>query len=94
MTHADRHNAIAVTFDILSKGEDAFRETLFSMQRAGGAPNDGPSRRFGVLYRNLDRYLTGPAYEPFRAILRDHIFQTWPIAAGQTVLGEALSTRG
>ena len=93
MTRADRHKAISTAFDILSKGEDAFRATLFDMQRAGGAPNDGPSRRFGVLYRNLDRYLTGQAYEPFRVILRDHIFQTWPIAPGQPILGQALETR-
>ncbi|WP_313348711.1 TniQ family protein [Paracoccus sp. (in: a-proteobacteria)] len=93
MTDVDRHAAICAAFDILSKGEEAFRAVLSKMQRGGGSPNDGPSRRFGVLYANLDRYLTGPAYEPFRAILRDHIFQTWPIASGQAVLGEILPAR-
>lgn len=93
MTDVDRHAAICAAFDILSKGEDAFRAVLSEMQRGGGSPNDGPSRRFGVLYANLDRYLTGSAYEPFRAILRDHIFQTWPIASGQAVLGEILPAR-
>ena len=93
MTDVDRHAAISAAFDILSKGEEAFRAILSEMQRGDGSPNDGPSRRFGVLYGNLDRYLTGPDYEPFRAILRDHIFQTWPIAPGQAVLGEILPER-
>lgn len=93
MTDVDRHAAICAAFDILSQGEGAFRAVLSEMQRGGGSSNDGPSRRFGVLYANLDRYLTGVAYEPFRAILRDHIFQTWPIASGQAVLGETLPAR-
>ncbi|WP_312530977.1 hypothetical protein, partial [Paracoccus sp. (in: a-proteobacteria)] len=93
MASVDRHGAISAAFDIMSKGEDAFRAVLSEMQCGGGSPNDGPSRRFRVLYGNLDRYLTGPAYEPFRAILRDHIFQTWPIASGQLILGQALPAR-
>ena len=93
MTDVARHAAIGAAFDILSRGEEAFRAVLSEMQRGGGSPNDGSSRRFGVLYANLDRYFTGPAYEPFRVILRDHIFQTWPIASGQAVLGEILPAR-
>lgn len=93
MKGGERHAAISTAFDILSNGEEAFRAVLSEMQHGGGSPNDGPARRFGVLYGNLDRYLTSPAYEPFRAILRDHIFQTWPIASGQAVLGEILPAR-
>ena len=93
MTDVDRHAAICAAFGILSEGEEAFRAVLSEMQRGGGSPNDGPSRRFGVLYANLDRYLTGAAYEPFRAILRDNIFETWPIASEQAVLGETLPAR-
>lgn len=52
-----------------------------------------PHRTFGKLYDALGDYLTDEAFTPFRNILRDCILETWPIATGELVLGEALRDR-
>ncbi|MTH60905.1 TniQ family protein [Paracoccus litorisediminis] len=93
MTRRDRWQAMSLGFEIAAKGEEALRAKFAEMQQVQGAPQDGPQKRFGVLYGNLNRYHTGLAYLPFRTILRDHIISTWPIAAGQQILGEALPER-
>lgn len=93
MSRRDRWQAISTGFEIAAAGEEALQAKFAEMQQVEGAPQDGPQKRFGVLYGNLNRYHTGPAYHPFRSILRDHIIATWPIAAGQLILGEALPER-
>lgn len=93
MTRQDRWRAISYAFDIASQGEAAIRDTFMQMQKQAIAAQDGPQRRFGVLYGNLNRYHTAPAYEPFRKLLRDQIFATWPIDPGVEILGAKLETR-
>ncbi|MGA0615857.1 hypothetical protein [Paracoccus sp. KR1-242] len=93
MSRRDRWQAISTGFEIAAAGEEALRTKFAEMQQVEGAPQDGPQKRFGILYGNLNRYHTGAAYHPFRSILRDHIIATWPIAAGVQVLGEVLPER-
>lgn len=93
MTRQDRWRAVSAAFEIATQGETAIQAIFMQMQNQGSAPQDGPQRRFGVLYGNLNRYHTGPEYEPFRRLLRAHIFETWPIDPGTEILGARLKKR-
>lgn len=85
--------ARATGFAVLSQGERAFRQALRDLARSSTGTQIAPRQAFGKLYDALDDYLTDAAFDPFRTLLRDCIFETWPIAAGETILGEALPAR-
>lgn len=65
MTRQDRWRAISAAFEIVTQGEPAIRAIFMLMQKQSSAPQEGPKRRFGVLYGNLNHYYTGPEYKPF-----------------------------
>ena len=52
-----------------------------------------PHQTFGKLYAGLGGYLADNQFAPFRTILRECILETWPIAAGDVVLGEIVPER-
>ena len=82
--------AQAAGFAVLSQGEAAFRQALWDLARSSGGTQIAPRQTFGKLYVALDDYLTDAAFDPFRTMLRDCILETWPVAAGERVLGEVL----
>lgn len=51
------------------------------------------SRRFGALFDRFSRDLDGPEFDPFRKLLQDHLLTTWPLNAGQDVLGVPVPQR-
>ncbi|TNJ46307.1 TniQ family protein, partial [Phaeobacter sp. B1627] len=85
--------AHAAGFAALSQGEATFRQALRDLARSSGGRQVAPRQTFGKLYVALDDYLTDAAFDPFRTMLRDCILETWPIAAGERVLGEVLPAR-
>jgi hypothetical protein len=85
--------AQAAGFAVLSQGEAAFREALRDLARSSGGTQIAPRQTFGKLYVALDDYLTDAAFDPFRTMLRECILETWPVAAGERVLGEVLPAR-
>ncbi|WP_242494170.1 TniQ family protein [Salipiger sp. IMCC34102] len=85
--------AQAAGFAVLSQGEAAFRQALRDLARSSGGTQIAPRQTFGKLYVALDDYLTDAAFDPFRTMLRDCILETWPVAAGERVLGEVLPAR-
>jgi len=95
VSRSDRQEAEAQAagFAVLSQGEAAFRQALRDLARSSGGTQIAPRQTFGKLYVALDDYLTDSAFDPFRTMLRDCILETWPVAAGERVLGEVLPAR-
>lgn len=86
--------AQATGFEVVRGGEEAIIDALDALARHSGGHNDEPLKAFGQLYANLSRlYLDEAGFAPFRRLLRDRILRHWPVAAGETVLGEALPQR-
>jgi hypothetical protein len=81
-------------FDAVVAGEEALRATLDQIAAGATGATDEPGKAFGSLYKSLSRdYLSEPDFDLFRKILRECILEYWPIASGETVLGEILLRR-
>jgi len=87
------HNVYAAGFKCMSGGRGAVEDFLdYRLTKRG--PADGATKVFGALYRKLgdvQSYDTG--FDPFREMVRERVLNTWPIAAGETVLGKVVSKR-
>lgn len=93
LTENQWRHAADLGFCSAAAGEAGIRKTLLEVQERGGSPNDGPHARFGMLYDRFSRDLDGPEFEPFRKVLQDHLLTTWPLAAGENVLGKLVAKR-
>ena len=86
--------AQALGFSVAKDGEAAIRDALQTLADAADGPGQTPNGAFGNLFAQLDQlHQDDPAFEPFRRVLRDCILANWPIAAGETILGEVQSER-
>lgn len=80
-------------FRVLAKGEAAFRYALDKLVERANGNNIGPRSVFGKLYDALDDYLSEGQFDPFRNALRECIKRSWPLASGETVLGQVIPER-
>ena len=83
-----------VGFRLCSGGEEALRAALIELQHLMGEPEEGPRKIFGGLQDLLAVDPCPEEFQPFRNILQRHIFETWPLAPGDEVLGEPVLRRG
>lgn len=91
---ADRAAAQAEGFAILDQGDAAFRAALERLAETTSGRQSTPRQAFGGLYTALaDYYLNDEAFARFRKVMRDCILETWPVAAGEVVLGEMVPAR-
>lgn len=87
-------SAHSAGFDALVAGEEALCATLDQIAASATGAADEPGKAFGPLYKSLSRdYLREPGFDLFRKLLRECILDHWPIASGETVLGEILPGR-
>lgn len=86
----DTHHA---GFAVLSQGQEALRTALKHHAERSSGKVVALRGTFGKLYDALSNYLTDEQFTPFKRILRECILETWPIAAGEMVLGEILPAR-
>ena len=88
------HNAHALGFNASSSGPAATRAILDRIAAEATGPLDEPQKAFGDLYRRMSGpYLTDPAFDELRRLLRDCILDHWPISAGEAVLGQIVPER-
>jgi hypothetical protein len=81
-------------FDVARHGVVAIREALQGLQNLPCNPQQGPKAIFPLLYDRLAHdHRDDPAYEPFSAILREHLLETWPLGIGDELMGEPVTTR-
>ena len=80
-------------FVVARRGGAAISAALMDLVAAGGGQREEPKAVFGDLLTKLRDTLDDRAFDPFRRLLRDCILSVWPIAAGETVLGEVLPQR-
>ena len=82
-------------FAFTSRGEAGTREALAGVQCdfeiARGV--SGPQQHFGRLYQWLEFARSDKDAGPIKAILREHIVETYEVAAGKAVLGDVLHHR-
>lgn len=84
----------AAGFDVARRGETAIRAALDRIAAAATGHLDTPGKIFGPLYLCLARdYLLEPGFALFGRILRDCILDHWPIAPGETLIGEVVAER-
>ena len=84
----------AAGFEAAVVGKAAFRTALDHLAARATGALDEAGKAFGPLYKCLNRdYLNEPGFDLFREVLRECILEHWPIASGETVLGEILPRR-
>ncbi len=95
MTSDDWDAASHAGYAVTSKGEPAIRDALHQMQSEfrgkGGKP--GCRKIFGSFYNTLASKKNRKDAGDITRILREHIVETMDVAAGQAVLGTALTER-
>lgn len=81
-------------FAVARQGEAAISAAFMALVEASGGKREEPRAVFGHLHTKLRTdYVRDPAFDPFRHLLRDCILSVWPVAAGETVLGEVQPER-
>ncbi len=81
----------ATGFQVARHGDTAIRAALAASAKGH---LDAPGKVFGPLYLCLARdYLREPGFALFGRILRDCILDHWPIAPGETLIGEVVAER-
>jgi hypothetical protein len=89
-----RDGVHAAGFDVARHGEAVLREALDRIAASATGHLDEPNKAFGPLYPGLNRDYAGEkGFARYTAILRACILDHWPIAAGETVLGEVVPER-
>lgn len=87
-------DALSTGFLVVRDGLASFRTKLYDLAAEAKGALDEPHKAFGGLYIRLSSdLLQKPEYQEFRTAMRDCIFETWPLAAGDMVLGEQLQER-
>lgn len=90
----DRWALLQMGYEVSRHGPKSITTALQRLQDLPGDPHQGPKAIYPVLYDRLSRdYADIPEYAPFRAILRDHLLETWPLNAGDDLLGEPVERR-
>ena len=83
-------------FDICRAGTPALRSFLDDMAQSyawGPSGNDGAQSVFGKLYSWLAYNAKSPDFDPVRDVVRSHILDTVPVAAGTEVFGAVVERR-
>lgn len=87
-------DALSAGFLIVKDGPGAFRSTLDGLAAQAKGALDEPQKAFGGVYTRLaSDLMRKPEYEDFSSAMRDCIIETWPLAAGDVVLGQLLEER-
>lgn len=91
----DWDRAGRVGYEITSRGEEGIREALSDAQRAFRQTGKKLGRRkiFGATYEWLSSSRNAKEPGDVRRIMREHIFDTMEIAAGEPILGGRLTER-
>lgn len=89
----DRHVAGAVGYSILSAGPAALRDFFRDLRSAAPAEEFGFLKVYGRVFDFVSHGDLSEAYEPMRAVLRDHLLETVAFDKGDVVLGKAVETR-
>jgi len=94
LTSDEWRQAGASGFEILRHGPDSLKAYLSSLQdRHNVEGAAGPQAMFGRFYQWLAFAAKDPDIDPVRDIVREHIIDTMPVGAGETVLGKAVPDR-
>jgi len=95
VSHEGWDRAGHVGYDITSAGETGIRDLLLSVSSEFRGKGGKPGRRkiFGATYEWLSGARNSKETGDISRILREHIFDTMEIAAGETILGEQLTHR-
>ncbi len=86
--------AKAAGFGVISSGPDAIRATVRSLLRKDdGTLTISKSPLKSLSYTLVEAYPDSMEFEDFRQIIRDELMTFWPIAPGDTLLGQVVATR-
>lgn len=81
-------------FLLLNAGPTEVAAYFENLRLSPRKPQDRPQARYGRIYDWLKRGAgSGPEFEPFRDVLRQHILENWPLGEGDQALDYALPSR-
>lgn len=84
--------ARALGFDSARAGPDELSRTLLELASKAEGTQFSPKKVFGRLYLWLAHDMANDTRcDPYRDILREVIYQTWAVPAGEPILGKSLS---
>lgn len=94
-TAEEWEKASAAGFEFTSRGEAGIRDALYQVQHTFRETGRQPRHRnvFGRLYEVLCSKKTAKEMGDIKRIVREHIFDTVAVPAGESVLGEHLEER-
>lgn len=95
LTVDDWDQAGRTGFEFSCRGDEGIRQALHQIRENRGHRGRRPSRRraFGRLYEWVGEEDTARDPGDIKRIVREHIFETVAVAAGEPVLGESLTER-
>ncbi len=80
-------------YEFLREGPARLLEWFRELREAAPAGNVSQATVYGRIHPFLGRENTSDAFEPVRALLREHIIETTSLAKGERVLGKPLDER-
>ncbi|AVW91380.1 TniQ family protein [Celeribacter baekdonensis] len=90
----DMAQAMDEGFGTLARGRNSVKALFMDLRTRSGEPQLRPQGRYGPVYDWLKRGAgVAPEFEPMKALLREHIIESWPFEAGTDVLGHRLEKR-
>ena len=89
----ERHRAGAAGYSILSSGPGALRDFFRDVRHAAPVEEFGFRKVYGRIFDFVSNDNLSEAYEPVRAVLRDHLLETVAFGKGDVVLGKTVETR-
>ena len=93
-SQTERADAVSAGFPVLAACPDHVLKFFESLRYGEGADQDRPQGRYGRIHDWLKRGGgSSGRFEPVRAILRNHILETWPLGNDELTLDERVKER-
>jgi hypothetical protein len=89
----DRHLAGSVGYSMLSAGPEALLGFFRDLRRSAPVDEYGVLKVYGRIFEFVSHGNLSEAYEPLRAVLRDHLLDTVAFNKGDIVLGQEVVER-
>ncbi|MDE4144830.1 MAG: TniQ family protein [Pseudophaeobacter sp. bin_em_oilr2.035] len=91
---SEDRKAKSLGFVVASQGPDAIREELGRLTLAEDGGDAVTRGELAPIFKTFDRlYRHDDAFDGFRDIVRAHVLEIWPIAAGEEILGQIMVER-
>lgn len=93
LPHGTEHLPAQIGYDACRGGEAGLRQALVDHQQKLGRPEQGLKKILGPIYQMFDTAALPEGLAPFKAILRSHIQESWPLSPGDRLWQDSVLKR-